>query len=441
MSGVSNGSSMNANQRRTMKSTRRNASKLPDLPTSENSREEQLRGILRHTLITGQFYDATIYAYSRRRTSGVTDMPRPVYANSVMLQNTSDYFVHLFSPEVMESRTGLCETPSSDGSLVGNDAYDYASDSDLESEDECASGSDTANDISTKIVCMSSHDKTDMQTENRDSRNRTVSLQQDEKPGRTLFIKNIALTRLQAFVFYVFTGEVRFAPLKSQNRDANEAPQAQDSYAPLCSPKSMYRLADMCDLAELKALALEDIKAKLSQENILQELFSEFTPLHDDVLHAEITLLTENALSSNVIAEMQHWIDRATKGQPQHGNKVLTALFAKLAANNPARGGPPITREEHSVYPRACPMGHQNYITDSSDPRMNLNNWLQANMSTSVLEWEYASHGTGRAIMWTAVAFVNGFEYGRGTAASKGAAMDIAAQQALSALQARAAGR
>ena len=64
---------------------------------------------------------------------------------------------------------------------------------------------------------------------------------------------------------------------------------------PECSPKSMYRLADevglsiytfgtpgnlnlsQLGLTELKKLAMEDIKTKLSSDNILVELFSTFT--------------------------------------------------------------------------------------------------------------------------------------------------------------------
>ena len=52
----------------------------------------------------------------------------------------------------------------------------------------------------------------------------------------------MAILRLRALIFYLYTGEVAFAPLKSQGVDRpNELAIAQ---VPLCSPKSMYRIAD-----------------------------------------------------------------------------------------------------------------------------------------------------------------------------------------------------
>ena len=56
------------------------------------------------------------------------------------------------------------------------------------------------------------------------------------------------MIRWSAFVFYLYTGDVNFAPLTSQtqvprpsNSDSKETTTAD---APRCSPKSMYRLAD-----------------------------------------------------------------------------------------------------------------------------------------------------------------------------------------------------
>ena len=46
----------------------------------------------------------------------------------------------------------------------------------------------------------------------------------------------------KAFAFYAYFGEVAFAPLRSEHKPR---PQVRESYkAPLCSPKSMYRVAE-----------------------------------------------------------------------------------------------------------------------------------------------------------------------------------------------------
>ena len=72
------------------------------------------------------------------------------------------------------------------------------------------------------------------------------------------FIVSYALTdifhyRWQAMICYLYTGEIHFAPLTSQGGaearrialDAHWVWQNQADHLPLCSPKSMYRLADI----------------------------------------------------------------------------------------------------------------------------------------------------------------------------------------------------
>ncbi|KAJ7018976.1 hypothetical protein C8F04DRAFT_1276837 [Mycena alexandri] len=59
----------------------------------------------------------------------------------------------------------------------------------------------------------------------------------------------------------------------------SSAPQLVESQCrtPQCSAKSMYRLADKLGLDALKASSLFSIKADLSIENIIQQVFSKFT--------------------------------------------------------------------------------------------------------------------------------------------------------------------
>ena len=54
---------------------------------------------------------------------------------------------------------------------------------------------------------------------------------------------------MQALVHYIYTGSIHFAPLKSQGLAFRRSEQAKHRaksphLPPLCSPKSMYRLAD-----------------------------------------------------------------------------------------------------------------------------------------------------------------------------------------------------
>ncbi|KZT03519.1 uncharacterized protein LAESUDRAFT_729107 [Laetiporus sulphureus 93-53] len=69
------------------------------------------------------------------------------------------------------------------------------------------------------------------------------------------------------------------------------------------------------------------------------------------------------------------------------------------------------------------------------DWRMKLNNYLQMTKSTNVLNWEINREGSRRSMTWTAVLYIGREEYGRGMAAGKGGAMELAAEQALRTLR------
>ncbi|KAI0365612.1 hypothetical protein BV20DRAFT_972855 [Pilatotrama ljubarskyi] len=85
-------------------------------------------------------------------------------------------------------------------------------------------------------------------------------------------------TAWRAFVFYAYTRRVAFASLRSQGLAFAPTDDADDgSQLPICSPKSMYRLAVKYGNAELQFLAKNDIWSKLSTQNVLPELFSTFT--------------------------------------------------------------------------------------------------------------------------------------------------------------------
>ncbi|KAF7791218.1 hypothetical protein EIP86_002232 [Pleurotus ostreatoroseus] len=89
-----------------------------------------------------------------------------------------------------------------------------------------------------------------------------------------------ASTTWEAFLFYLHTGVLEFAPLSSTGGKKRTAyiKQALTPDRPRpCSPKSMYRLADIMKLDDLKQLCLNEIRDQLSVRNILTELLSTFT--------------------------------------------------------------------------------------------------------------------------------------------------------------------
>jgi hypothetical protein len=107
----------------------------------------------------------------------------------------------------------------------------------------------------------------------------------------------------QAYIFYLYTGDITFAPLASElsgrTRDVAADYHTKYPHKPSpCSPKSTYRLAEKvrpvinlaaiehlsltsltCKLGDksLQDRALEAIGHRLSEYNIVDELFSKFT--------------------------------------------------------------------------------------------------------------------------------------------------------------------
>ncbi|CCL99858.1 uncharacterized protein FIBRA_01883 [Fibroporia radiculosa] len=336
------------------------------------TKDAVLRVALKTALAGGEFIDTKIYTYSRRAVSGAVDRPRPVYANSTTLKATSEFFVSLLSGGFAESRMESLDADLQSGEEGSTDLYEYHSDSDL--EDEVVDGDeDVAADAAASTQLNSKADGTgdDAAAATGDDRvgspggvefetARALSLlgtdrfstassssiapatDNTRRFGRTVFLKNVAFKTLQAFIFYVFTGEVKFASLKSQLDHLDEGQpevvfDSNSSAPPSCSPKSMYRLAEMCGIKELQELALNDIKMKLSSKNILDELFSTFTSWYPDVEQAELDFLTKGDIPSDVVAVMPRVVGRMAASGVPHGGHVITALLKVLVASHNGR--------------------------------------------------------------------------------------------------------
>ncbi|KZT08415.1 uncharacterized protein LAESUDRAFT_66371 [Laetiporus sulphureus 93-53] len=308
--------------------------------------DEILFAVLNFGISNGMLFDAELHAYSNRTASGTVDGLLPVYANSVALKNASEYFARLLSADW------------ADRASVDGEEYDYASDSDLEDVDESEGDMDGVS--SKPFQRLATHSSASVQERKplKDNHDNGVasleaaqsssSLSAQESPmdaktsgsadhGRIRrILPAVAYKTLKAFAFYTLTKKVDFAPLRSQptsirREKASTHRMAYDS--PQCSPKSMYRFAHMCEIKELKELALEDIKSKLSPDNILEELFSTLTSRYPEVQKAEVAYLLDNGLTPDVIAAMPDWIAKVAAGElgPLSGD-VLAILFEKLAA-------------------------------------------------------------------------------------------------------------
>ncbi|KAJ7751881.1 hypothetical protein DFH07DRAFT_523520 [Mycena maculata] len=154
--------------------------------------------------------------------------------------------------------------------------YDYMSDSDLDTDDEeesppvIPSGLEGAEilDQDSGIVTTSSRPSP------------------PARMGHVVVVKGHAYKTWSAFLHYLYTEKIAFR--------TSESPGDPTSPTPECSAKSMYRLADAFGLTDLKALALESLRSRLSVENIVDETFSSFTSCYPEIQDIEVELLIQH---------------------------------------------------------------------------------------------------------------------------------------------------
>ncbi|KZT21113.1 hypothetical protein NEOLEDRAFT_1244832 [Neolentinus lepideus HHB14362 ss-1] len=235
---------------------------------------------------TGSFVDTRFFAYSRHGLHGGACKPLPLFANSKILKERSSYFETLLS-----TTSGFSES-------LQDALIDY---SDLSESPDSADFE--------KLEVPQTKDL------------------QAAPLGRTVVVKDVAYKTLKALVMYLYTGKITFAPLRSSQTSASNV-QCEIQ----CSPKSMYRLADKLGIDEIKALALEAIRASISEDNILEESFSKFTSTYSEVQKMEVEILKRKCRTPLVIAGMDELIRGAVKeGELPHSDGVFTELFKYLA--------------------------------------------------------------------------------------------------------------
>ncbi|OBZ67043.1 hypothetical protein A0H81_12861 [Grifola frondosa] len=191
----------------------------------------------------------------------VIDKPQPVLAISSVLKNHV-YFANLLSKNFSEGTTG---GPSNLPDHAEEGEYDYESDSDLDDSEEDAGVDETI----TSSGYLSE-----------DSSNATPTLY-FQTGCQEMLIRNVAFRTLRAFVFYLYTNKINFMPLTSEGDEARRVElhrRDADPYAiPSCSPKSMYRFADLCGHTTLQACAFDAIRRldshrRISSKNHFQGL-------------------------------------------------------------------------------------------------------------------------------------------------------------------------
>ncbi|KAK0468588.1 hypothetical protein IW261DRAFT_1054264 [Armillaria novae-zelandiae] len=150
---------------------------------------------------------------------------------------------------------------------------------------------------------------------------RRMDAQRPVRLGTICHVKDTAYTTWKAFLAYLYTQEISFAPLMSSgtrrtttNKDA-------------CSPKSMYRLAVKAGLDSLKDLAFENICSQLTPRNIVDEVFSKFTHRYSELLDIEVQYLVANFTDPVVYPLWERKMEEVGRGACPQGPSVVNRVM------------------------------------------------------------------------------------------------------------------
>ncbi|KAJ7291565.1 hypothetical protein C8J57DRAFT_1044987 [Mycena rebaudengoi] len=282
----------------------------------------RLETVLAGTILGQEAVDIKFYAFSRKG-AGYVARPCPTFAKSSLLAGYSDFLDLLISGDgYTESNVVDLDRHVMEESFF--EEYDYMSDSDLDPETENEDDDVPVTESSELTIPLPP------------SRPQSPVVPESRRMGRAVIIRDTAFKTWNALLYYLYTKKVRFA----SDTGTTDHGYISDA-APLCSSKSMYRLADkasttnfLLDLDELKALSLASIQSRISSANIIQEAFSKFTAMYPEVQDIEVAFLVDHLSEAELELELDGMLKRVCAEERPHCfdvlRKIVSAATRKL---------------------------------------------------------------------------------------------------------------
>ncbi|EGG05919.1 uncharacterized protein MELLADRAFT_116687 [Melampsora larici-populina 98AG31] len=162
--------------------------------------------------------------------------------------------------------------------------------------------------------------------------------QKSDKFKATIHVTDTSRRTYQAFIDYAFCGALYFAPLQSTYRQVklecqidtlpfpawptwakaySESHVIVPGYKTLTSPKSLYRMADMLLIPELKSICRRQIIRFLQDDNVVSEIMSPLFRQHEELRMSAYEYVKKN------------WDSIAKRGEM---SRIFTNLSRKEAA-------------------------------------------------------------------------------------------------------------
>ncbi|TCD66747.1 hypothetical protein EIP91_000988 [Steccherinum ochraceum] len=288
-----------------------------------------LHQALAKSITSTDFIDTAYFLYSSRTRHGVGGQ-KAVLANSSTMQAEGSFF-----------RQQLSKKAPRVPAPADNDYYDYMSDSDLEDDDatnedeenqSVKSSTSSVSSLASSIHLLDDDDDISSQ----DPYAYLKRAYMGRTYPRTVAVVDFAAATWQALVFYIYTGEIKFAPLRCEGPRHQEEVLSKterkigDDFPTPCSPKSMYRLADAVGLEELKDIAFQEICNRFTQARIVDEVFSTFTSRYPELLQAEVDFIFSHPLTTQEAAGLKNNVRLAVQGKIPHAQRAMASLFEHL---------------------------------------------------------------------------------------------------------------
>ncbi|THH31013.1 hypothetical protein EUX98_g3192 [Antrodiella citrinella] len=294
------------------------------------------------SLTGGTFIDTKFFVFSRRQASGEVGNPLALFANSSLLRAASPHFNAVLSRGGFEENhlVNMDEDYPADRP-TRNDQYDYDDDSDLEEEDEDVFATtieqDTAPPGSSQkpddidSILLESKPENDIHSFSFSGAQTSDTVLKTARIGRVIHVSNFAYPTYDINLSSI-RGEVAFKPLRSSPKtESSSSSLAMISHnAPSCSPKSLYRLADRYDHGELKELCAQEIQRQLNEQNIIAEIFSEFSWRYPPIRDTQLDYLCNCCNSDMVYGALPALTEQIAQGSLPHCAEVLNLVMTRL---------------------------------------------------------------------------------------------------------------
>ncbi|KAG7441717.1 uncharacterized protein BT62DRAFT_997009 [Guyanagaster necrorhizus] len=278
-------------------------------PTARAVSPAKASNVFHDAITSGDLFDVTFYLYSRRLYGGRVGKRRALFGSKRALLNVTDSLDRLVANlAVVIIENTVDETDNAFPLDEVTEEYGYGDDSDLDDELEQGDG------------CSMEHPDSDSP--------------RPRRMGHACVLSHVSYRTWKCLLLYLYTGRLCFSILNS----ARETRKHESDDFPTCSPKSMYRLANMINYERLKQLSLANLRSQISVRNVYEEVFSDFTSQFPDVFEMErqiIHTLWFDPMAHETIQE------QFAKGELHRGHPAFKIIIDGIGQNLVGCPSPP----------------------------------------------------------------------------------------------------